>query len=977
MLGFLSSTSGPPQLTEVAQEYATMSGGYDAFISYSHAADGRLAPELQKALHKFAKPWYQRRALHVFRDQTNLSVNPHLWSSIEAALSMSDFFILLASPEAASSKWVRREIDHWLESRSPESLLIVVTDGDLIWDEGASCFDRGRSTALPERLHDAYSEEPLFIDLRWARERDDICLRNAGFRQSVGRIAATLRGAELDELLGEDVRQHRRTRRIATTAVLLLAALTVLSFTFFVLEREAARDAKTNLASVYLQQGRQELEAENPLRSLAYFQSAFATAPYLYDTRYMFSSALRTIDRQRRISQFTGQLRSAAFARNSDRVLLVGADGWIELWDVVNEKRLLRSAPDDGNPPFADISQSGRWLIAGGNESPMQIRHADSGAVSIQLPGRAEKIKRVSMDNAAERIVVVRDDYIARVWDAASSSLIAEIDFNVWDAELSPDGKYLVTASGNGYVGIWDPKDGRNIALIGGDDEHVETPAGWSNVSFAPTTRKAVVSGERGQIIVIELADDPNNSRVIPLEPVTNTDFFHSSFSPDEQYVVSVAWDGFSRVWNATNGELKQEIQSHLGSDRSAGWGLLSLDNQALITMVAATREVRVWTLADGKFTAAIDGPPGWIVGLGLSQSLNRVVTADRDGGLRTWAITSGGSELQLTLPDGENIELASAAFSRDAQKAVLGNANDGSMAIFDIGSGEFRQTLSLGDEALSAREVAISRDGNRVLGGGVGSYPTLWFLDQQNESLKIGEDDSPLAISTDLDLGLNGTVAAVAFPGRVVIVRHNATTRQLSAISDARVYCLALSPDATEIALSGPDIFEIRTVASGQVVTSFERTSEDRNVLAYNGDGSRLAAGGGRGTGWIWDTTSGNLLATLEGHTGNIRSLFWTDDGNRLVTSGNDGIVRVWNADTGELLDVLRGVSGPLIGVVEAPDQDAILSVSKSGSLQNWPLPNEEFDHNAIERSLACNLPWTVAAGSLVPRSTRSDDCT
>lgn len=35
---------------------------YDAFISYSHAADGRLAPAVQAALPRLAKPWYRRRA---------------------------------------------------------------------------------------------------------------------------------------------------------------------------------------------------------------------------------------------------------------------------------------------------------------------------------------------------------------------------------------------------------------------------------------------------------------------------------------------------------------------------------------------------------------------------------------------------------------------------------------------------------------------------------------------------------------------------------------------------------------------------------------------------------------------------------------------------------------------------------------------------------------------------------------------------
>ena len=49
---------------------------YNAFISYSHAADGKLAPELQRALHQFAKPWYRQRTLRIFRDKTSLSANP-------------------------------------------------------------------------------------------------------------------------------------------------------------------------------------------------------------------------------------------------------------------------------------------------------------------------------------------------------------------------------------------------------------------------------------------------------------------------------------------------------------------------------------------------------------------------------------------------------------------------------------------------------------------------------------------------------------------------------------------------------------------------------------------------------------------------------------------------------------------------------------------------------------------------------------
>src|SRR3954471_467434 len=107
---------------------------YDGFISYSHAADGKLAPALQSALQRFAKPWYRRRALRIFRDQTSLAATPELWPSIQRAIDSTEHFVLLASPEAARSRWVRREIAHWLETKPLAGLLIVLTGGSLLWD---------------------------------------------------------------------------------------------------------------------------------------------------------------------------------------------------------------------------------------------------------------------------------------------------------------------------------------------------------------------------------------------------------------------------------------------------------------------------------------------------------------------------------------------------------------------------------------------------------------------------------------------------------------------------------------------------------------------------------------------------------------------------------------------------------------------------------------------------------------------------
>src|SRR3954452_21465785 len=115
---------------------------YDAFISYSHAKDKLLAAALQSVVQKLGKPWYRRRALRVFRDDTSLSATPSLWPSIEQALSQSRYLILLASPEAAASTGVCKECAYWLAPKSADTLLIALTDGELAWDNTAGDFIR-------------------------------------------------------------------------------------------------------------------------------------------------------------------------------------------------------------------------------------------------------------------------------------------------------------------------------------------------------------------------------------------------------------------------------------------------------------------------------------------------------------------------------------------------------------------------------------------------------------------------------------------------------------------------------------------------------------------------------------------------------------------------------------------------------------------------------------------------------------------
>src|SRR5262249_50394466 len=131
--------------------------GYDAFISYSHGLDSELARALQVGLQGFAKPWYRMRALRVFRDTTSLSASPNLWSSIETALASSTWLVLMASPKAARSKWVNLEVAWWLEHKSPQYILVVLTKGKFTWAEDAHDGEKA-DAALPPALRGVFDE---------------------------------------------------------------------------------------------------------------------------------------------------------------------------------------------------------------------------------------------------------------------------------------------------------------------------------------------------------------------------------------------------------------------------------------------------------------------------------------------------------------------------------------------------------------------------------------------------------------------------------------------------------------------------------------------------------------------------------------------------------------------------------------------------------------------------------------------------
>src|SRR5215469_15989924 len=185
----------------------------------------------------------------------------------------------------------------------------------------------------------------------------------------------------------------------------------------------------------------------------------------------------------------------------------------VQVWDTATGKELFRLPPLDSHYEHAGFSPDGRYIVTVQKDDSVHVWDGVHGAAEQVLRGHTAEVTNFSFSDDSRLLATVSQDKSAQVWDLATGRRIAKIaqknadDYDgghsdeVNDAEFTPDGKRLITASKDKSARVWDVATGKLVEDLARLDEEA------GGISLSRDGHYATVNGKDSAIWLYDLTD--------------------------------------------------------------------------------------------------------------------------------------------------------------------------------------------------------------------------------------------------------------------------------------------------------------------------------------------------------------------------------------------------------------------------------------------------------------------------------------
>jgi eukaryotic-like serine/threonine-protein kinase len=526
-----------------------------------------------------------------------------------------------------------------------------------------------------------------------------------------------------------------------------------------------------------------------------------------------------------------------------------------------------------------------------------------------------------------------RERGCVNIWDAATGELQQSLggpngldkDVEIGALAFSPDGKTLLSGSGDGTINLWDLKTGHVLKTFKGHTEFVRgvfSPDGsriasasgdktvklWdvksgnklftsrylsymvTSVAFSPGDGRYLAAGSWGSDARLWDVARPRDPHEIELLGQPLTTALDVSFSPDGRYLAA-SNSNTIRLWIVETGEAWATLKGHSNVVSSVAF----LDGGRTLASGSSDRTVKLWDIARaGADRDVFSGHSGSVHSLAFTREGKTLASGGSDGLIRLWDVESGRERPRLENPDkSPGVVLSLAIHGR-----ILA---DNRTCLWDLETG--RLLKGLPTDRTTSWQVAFSHDGDgAILATASSEKVWLWDVSKWELRQSIPADLDGI---TSLAFSPDGRFLSAGGSDRTVRLWDVATGRELVNLDhrfrghQGFVDSLAFSPDGrTLVSGSWDGTVKVWDVADAAKPTLRHTLAEHAGMVwavAYSPDGKTIASGSEDKTIKLWDPTTGRERCTLVGHTSKIRCLAFSRDGRILASGDGGGTIRYW----------------------------------------------------------------------------------